>query len=166
MRGVLFVVLGALMGLAATLFIRGIHHGERWFGRITNPYLRHILGMVILGALMYALFRAYGQYYVDGVGYATIQETLKGGLKAAPLLVLLFACKLVATSLSIGSGSSGGIFSPSLYLGATLGGAFGAAAQMVFPVSDISIPAFAIVGMAAIVGGGTGAYPMPGMYSA
>ena len=65
--------------------------------------------------------------------------------------------KLAATSLSLGSGSSGGIFSPSLFMGATLGGAFGALLQLGFPAAGISVPAFAMVGMAAMVGGGTGA---------
>ena len=70
-----------------------------------------------------AVSRTLGQYYVDGVGYATIQAILTGQTSPAWLLVLLFVCKLLATSLSLGSGSSGGIFSPSLFMGATLGGA-------------------------------------------
>ncbi len=106
---------------------------------------------------MYALFRLAGQYYVDGVGYATIQDVLLGGLGAAPLLAILFFSKLLATTVSLGSGSSGGIFSPSLFMGATLGGAFGALVHMIYPSPDISVAAFAIVGMAAMVGGGTGA---------
>jgi CIC family chloride channel protein len=72
-------------------------------------------------------------------------------------MALLFVSKLAATSLSLGSGSSGGIFSPSLFMGATLGGAFGALALALFPHADVSVPAFAMVGMAAMVGGGTGA---------
>jgi CIC family chloride channel protein len=63
----------------------------------------------------------------------------------------------MATILSLGSGSSGGIFSPSLFMGATLGGAFGAVAQHFLPGHGISVAAFAMVGMAAMVGGGTGA---------
>ena len=107
--------------------------------------------------MMYALLRYSGHYQIDGVGYSTIQAVLLGGLATAPFLALLFASKLVATSLSLGSGSSGGIFSPSLYMGATLGGAFGAVCHLLFPAADISVPAFAMVGMAAMVGGGTGA---------
>ena len=60
-------------------------------------------------------------------GYATIQAILVGDLSAPGLLFLLFFCKLFATSVSLGSGSSGGIFSPSLFLGATIGGGFAAA---------------------------------------
>jgi CIC family chloride channel protein len=64
---------------------------------------------------------------------------------------------MLATTASLGSGSSGGIFSPSLYLGATLGGSFAAAVLALVPSAPISIPAFAMVGMGAVVGGGTGA---------
>jgi CIC family chloride channel protein len=153
----LYAALGAAMGLAATAFIRTLHGLEGAFQRIANPYFRHALGMLPVGILLYVLLRLTGHYHVDGVGYATIQDVLLGGLGAAPLLALLFGCKLLATTLSLGSGSSGGIFSPSLFMGATLGGAFGAFVHMAYPSADISIAAFAIVGMAAMVGGATGA---------
>jgi CIC family chloride channel protein len=153
----LYAALGAATGLAATGFIRGLHTMETAFRRVRNPYLRHAIGMLLVGTLMYALLRLAGQYYVEGVGYATIQDVLLGGLGAAPLLAVLFFSKLLATTLSLGSGSSGGIFSPSLFMGATLGGAFGALVHLIYPSPDISVAAFAIVGMAAMVGGGTGA---------
>ena len=92
---------------------------------------------------------------VEGVGYATIQAILNGELAGGGLLAVLFACKVAATSVSLGSGSSGGVFPPSLFMGATLGGAFAAAlARVGIPASA---PAFAMVGMGAMVGGGTGA---------
>ncbi|MGH6877812.1 MAG: chloride channel protein, partial [Rhizomicrobium sp.] len=153
----LYAALGAVTGVAATAFIKGLHAAEDRFDRIGNSYLRHALGMLLVGLLMYAFLRLSGHYHVEGVGYATIQDVLLGGISAAPLLALLFFAKLAATSLSLGSGSSGGIFSPSLLMGATLGGAFGALAQLVFPSAAISVPAFAMVGMAAMVGGSTGA---------
>jgi len=153
----LFALLGALVGLAAAGFIRGLHWAEGAFGRVANPYLRHTSGMLVVGIVIYLLYRNFGHYYVGGVGYATVEQVLAGSLDLLPLLVLLFACKLGATVLSLGSGSSGGIFSPSLFMGATLGGAFGAAVQMIDASPDLSIPAFAMVGMAAMVGGGTGA---------
>jgi chloride channel protein, CIC family len=153
----LFALLGVLIGLAATAFIKGLHGAEMLFDRIRNPYLRHATGMLGVGVMICALFQGFGHFYVEGVGYATIQDVLLGGLAAGPLLGLLFVCKLTATSLSLGSGSSGGIFSPSLFMGATLGGSFGALAANVFPSLSLSVPAFAIIGMAAMVGGGTGA---------
>ncbi|HEY1707203.1 MAG TPA: chloride channel protein [Rhizomicrobium sp.] len=154
---VLYGVLGVLTGAAAAGFIRGLHFAEDLFERIENPYLRHAVGMSIVGFMMYAYLRFSGHYQIDGVGYSTIQAVLLGGLATAPFLALLSVSKMVATSLSLGSGSSGGIFSPSLYMGATLGGAFGAVCHLLFPSAGISVPAFAMVGMAAMVGGGTGA---------
>ncbi len=149
-------LLGGLCGLAATAFIRGLHLSERLFDRARNPYLRHALGMLMIGAMMYAFLLSSGHYRIDGVGYSTIQEILAGGLTAAPFLALLFVSKLAATSISLGSGSSGGIFSPSLFMGATLGAAFGATARALLPL-PLTVSAFAMIGMAAMVGGGTGA---------
>jgi chloride channel protein, CIC family len=152
----LFAVLGTLTGVAAAGFIRVLHLAEDIFDRIGSRYLRHMLGMLLLGVLMYLLFRTLGQYYIDGVGYATVQAVLAGQMSTFWLLGLLFVCKALATSLSLGSGSSGGIFSPSLFMGATLGGGFAALLNMA-GLSMVSVPAFAMVGMGAMVGGGTGA---------
>jgi CIC family chloride channel protein len=153
----LYALLGALTGVAATLFIRGLQLAENVFDRIKGRYLRHILGMLMVGLLIYGLHEGFGHYYVSGVGYATVQAILLGQLSAAGLLSLLFFGKVFATSLSLGSGSSGGIFSPSLFMGATIGGAFAALIASFHPPFDINIPSFAIVGMGAMVGGGTGA---------
>jgi CIC family chloride channel protein len=117
--------------------------------------------------MMYALFVTTGHYYVEGVGYATIQAILSGGTAvpavltgafALPILfAVLYAGKLAATSISLGSGASGGIFSPSLFMGATLGGAFGALITTHYPVEGVGVATCAMIGMAAMVGGGTGA---------
>lgn len=153
----LFAVLGAITGVAAAAFIRSLHLAEDMFDKIKSRYLRHMLGMLAVGLLMYGLFRWFGQYYVDGVGYATVEAILASRQSTFWLLGLLFLCKAVATSLSLGSGSSGGIFSPSLFMGATLGGGFAALLNSAgFPI-PLSVPAFAMVGMGAMVGGGTGA---------
>lgn len=154
---VLYAALGGLMGVAAAGFIHGLHLAEDWFDRIPGRYTRHVIGMLALGVLMYVLFVTLGQYYVDGVGYATIESILTGHTSALWLLALLFGCKVAATSTSLGSGSSGGIFSPSLFMGATLGGGFAALLQAIGIPVPVSIPAFAMVGMGAMVGGGTGA---------
>jgi CIC family chloride channel protein len=154
---VLYAILGGFCGLAATGFIRGLHLAEDLFAKIANPYLRHAIGMLGIGVLIYVLFRFAGHYYVEGVGYATVQAILLHRLDAFGILMLLFVAKLVATSTTLGSGASGGIFSPSLFMGATLGAAFGALVQAIHPMPEASIPALAIIGMAAMVGGGTGA---------
>ncbi len=153
----LFALLGALIGLAATAFIRGLVFAEDIFPKIKNPYLRHMAGMLMVGLLMYALFYFQGHYFVEGVGYATIQAILEDNLVGVALLLGLFAAKLFATTVSLGSGASGGIFSPSLFMGATLGAAFGGFVSAVGPVHGVDPVTCAIIGMAAMVGGGTGA---------
>ena len=85
-----------------------------------------------------------------------IQSILDKDMTATNLLVLLFVLKLFATAISLGCGASGGIFSPSLYLGATLGAAFASLAALVLPNAGLTLPSAAIVGMAAMVGAGTG----------
>jgi chloride channel protein, CIC family len=153
----LYIVLGCLIGAAAAAYIRGLYALEDLFDRIPGNYFRHCLGMLLVGVLIYWLHKSFGHYFVEGVGYATIQAILTGQLNAAGLLALLFVCKLAATSLSLGSGSSGGIFSPSLYMGATLGAAFAGLVTLIAPGMPINLPAFAMVGMGAMVGGATGA---------
>ena len=153
----LYLLLGAVAGLAAAGFIRGLSLFEDLFDKIRNPYLRHAFGMLLIGLLIYALYRGFGHYFVEGVGYSTIQAILNGRLASAGLFALLFAAKLVATSISLGSGSSGGIFSPSLFMGATLGAALAGLVSWIAPSLPIDLSSFAMVGMGAMVGGGTGA---------
>jgi chloride channel protein, CIC family len=152
-----YLLLGALVGVAAAVFVRGLQWFEDLFDKIPGNYLRHTVGTLGVGVLIYALMRWGGHYYVEGVGYSTIQATLTGQLGGAWFLLLLYVCKLLATSLSLGSGSSGGIFSPALFMGATLGGAFAGLVHTLFPSFAISVPAFAMVGMGTMVGAGTGA---------
>src|SRR5262249_28857735 len=132
----LFALLGCLIGVAAAAFVRGLTLAEDVFERIRNSYLRHIIGMLMVGGMMYGFFVATGHYYVEGVGYATIQAILSGdivvpavltgpltlpavfgGAFALPavlanalalpiLFVVLYAGKLAATSISLGSGAS------------------------------------------------------------
>jgi CIC family chloride channel protein len=154
-----YAVLGVLMGLAASVYIYSLYLAEDFFEKrtVNNPYLRHALGMLAVGGLMYVLMSVTGRYYVEGVGYSTVQDILTGDIHVVNLLVLLFFLKLLATSLTLGSGGSGGVFSPSLFLGATAGGAFGIVLQHVLPHAPVSPAAFAVAGMAGMFGGATGA---------
>lgn len=153
----LYALLGAITGVAAAGLIRALHWAEDGFDHIRGRYLRHVAGMLLVGSLMYGLMRHAGHYYIEGVGYATIQATLYGQLQGGLFLLLLALAKMFATSVSLGSGSSGGVFSPSLFIGATLGAALASAFQLILPGVPVSAPAFAMVGMGAMVGGGTGA---------
>jgi len=153
----LYAVLGVIVGVAAAGFVRLLHWFEDLFEHIPGSYLRHALGMLSVGVLIYVLMVKAGHYYVEGVGYATIQATLLSQLTGPMFLLLLFVCKLFATTVSLGSGSSGGIFSPSLFMGSSLGAAFAGLVSVVLPGIPVSLPAFAMVGMGAMVGGATGA---------
>ena len=123
----------SLTGAAAALLIRSLHWAEDAFNRIPGRYSasfgRHAdCRCNDVSALRYA-----GHYYVEGVGYSAIQATLYGQLQGGAFLLLLALCKTLATSLSLGSGSSGGVFSPSLFIGATLGAAFASLVAMTLP---------------------------------
>lgn len=153
----LYVLLGALIGLAAAAFVHGLQLLEDMFNRIPGSYLRHCLGMLLIGLLMYGFWRTTGHYYIEGVGYATIEAAGRGQITGIGLMLMLFVGKLFATCTSLGSGSSGGIFSPSLFMGSALGLAFSSVVIWAFPAAPITRMAFAIVGMGAMVGGSTGA---------
>jgi chloride channel protein, CIC family len=158
------IVAGVLFGLLAALFVRSIYWFEDRFDALPgNYYTRHMLGMLGVGLLMYGLamgtkqLEGGGHYFVQGVGYATIDDVLRGGLNVPQLLLLLVAAKLLATGLTLGSGASGGVFSPLLFLGATGGAALGMLTERIIPAAGLSPAAMAVVGMAAMVGSGTGA---------
>ena len=151
--------LGLLVGGLAALYIRALYGFEDIFAKQNqrHPYLSHGGAMLLVGLLMEITRRFTGHYYVDGVGYGTIQDILTGQLSAIGLMAVLFAIKLLATCLTLGSGGSGGIFSPALFLGATAGGTFALILEHLFPGLGISPVAFAVAGMAGMIGGATGA---------
>ena len=152
-----FVLLGLLCGVASWAFIRLLVVMEDGFPKLPgNVYAQNVIGMAAIGLMMIVLTHLYGHSYVDGVGYSVIQAILGQKMPVVGLLSLLFVLKLLATTISLGCGASGGIFSPSLYLGATLGAAFATAAAAILPHAGLTIPSAAIVGMAATVGAGTG----------
>ena len=156
-EAIAFVLLGILCGVAAWAFIRLLVFMEDGFPKLPgNEYTQNIIGMSVIGLMMVVLTRTFGHSYVDGVGYSVIQAILDQKMTAAGLLALLFALKMVATTISLGCGASGGIFSPSLYLGATLGAAFAAATGSLLPHAGLAVPSAAIIGMAAMVGAATG----------
>ncbi len=153
-----YIGLGILSGLISVVFIKSIYAAEDFFdGMKGNYYTRHMLGMLLQGILIYVLLVNAGHYYVAGVGYSTIQDVLMGTLLNPYFLLLLIGLKLLATALTLGSGASGGIFSPSLFIGAALGGMYGSFMKMLFPHMAISPAEFAVVGMAGTIGGITGA---------
>jgi chloride channel protein, CIC family len=151
--------LGIITGICSAIYIHSIYLLEDFFEKkvLGNYYTRHMTGMFIVGVLMYGCMALLGQYYIEGVGYAAIQDVLTGKLSSFYLLILLLFLKLTVTSLTLGSGASGGIFSPALFLGAMLGGAYGVVLKILLPFLAVSPPVFAVAGMAGVVCGSTGA---------
>jgi CIC family chloride channel protein len=153
-----FVLLGLLCGVASFAFIRLLALMEDTFPKLPgNIYTQNIMGMAVIGAMMVALTHAFGHPYIDGVGYDVVQSIFHHKITAAGLLALLFLLKLLATTISLGCGATGGTFSPSLVLGATLGASFAAVSGSLLPHSGLNPSSAAIVGMAAMIGAGTGA---------
>ena len=154
-----FAGLGLLLGIVSTGYIKSIYAFEDFFEQRVkgNYYMRHMTGMLLVGIIMYLLMVKWGHYYIEGVGYSTIQDVLTGTLSTFHVLLLLFVLKLLVTSLTLGSGASGGIFSPSLFMGATLGAAYGVVLNWCFPGMAKGVSGFAVAGMAGVVGGATGA---------
>ena len=154
----LFVPFGILMGIVSMIFIRGIYLTEDLFDSLPgNYYIRHGLGMLMVGSMLFLMWRATGHYYIEGVGYATIMDIITGILNHPWLLVTLSVLKLIATCLTIGSGGSGGIFSPALFIGATLGASCALALNHLFPSLPVDVISFTLSGMAAMVAASTGA---------
>ena len=157
-RLVAYVVLGLIVGGLAWLYTRSIYWAEDLFDKLpVNDYVRHTIGMLLVGVTIFVLVRTMGHYYVEGVGYATIQDILDGALTAGGTLLLLALLKLLATALTLGSGASGGVFSPALFTGAAMGGVFASAVNAVVPSMAVNPANAAVVGMACMVGASTGA---------
>ena len=153
-----YIGLGLIVGGVSAIFIKSIYGFEDFFDKMPgNYYTRHAIGMLAQGILIYLLFIYAGHYYVAGVGYSTIQDVLTNVLLNPYFLFLLAFLKLLATSLTLGSGASGGIFSPSLFMGATLGAMYGSFLNMIHPALAANPAAFGVVGMAGMIGGTTGA---------
>ncbi len=153
-----FVVFGILLGLTSWLMIRALGWTEALLTKITaNPYLRHAFAMLLVGLLIYAMKWAVGDYEIEGPSYAALQDILQGDVTSVWFFALLFVAKLVATTLTLASGGSGGVFSASLIIGAALGGVVGNLTHLILPHLDINLADYAIVGMAGMLGGTTGA---------
>src|SRR5210317_106521 len=141
----MYMVLGLFCAVVGVSFTKILYKVEDLFDDFKFPeYLKAIIGGVILGAG--------GLFFPEilGVGYGGIDLAL-GQQLAWYLLLLLIVVKVMATSITIGSGGSGGIFAPSLFLGAMAGGFFGAVVHQLFPTVTASPGAYSIVGMGALV---------------
>jgi CIC family chloride channel protein len=164
----LYVFLGLLSALVGIFFIRLLYYTEDVFDRLAIPlWLKPATGALLLGIL--AFFYPYvgtisyisvedmklglpiteNFPHIFGSGFLFLEEVLQGRAPFFLIFILIFL-KPLATSFTLGSGNSGGVFAPSLFTGAMLGGSFGYLARHLFPGLTIDIGAYALVGMAAV----------------
>ena len=148
-----YTLLGILAALVAVGFTRLLYLSEDLWDKLRFPeYFKPVLGGLLLGVVGILTPKIDGFPRVFGVGYATINQALLGELALQVTFVLLFA-KILATILTLGSGGSGGIFAPTLFMGAMLGEAFGQVVHLLFPAITAPAGAYAMVGMAAVFSG-------------
>jgi len=149
-----FLLLGILCGSAAALFLKLLRVSTAQFEKSRLPiYLRMMLAGLAVGIIAIKLPE------ICGNGYYVTNNILKGGYEdnahAIPQLSLLFAFKLIATVIVVGAGTVGGVFTPTLFIGATTGALFGAAIHQFHSSENLPIGAFALVGMGATLAGTT-----------
>lgn len=142
-----YIILGILAGLTAQGFTRALYWCEDRFDSLKIPeFIKPGIGGLAVGAV--------GLYSLEllGVGYEGITRALSGQL-ALGVLASYLILKIIATSFTLGSGGSGGIFAPSLFIGAMLGSATGTILGDIFPSVTAQAGAYGVVGMAAVFAG-------------
>jgi len=145
----LYMALGIIAGVVGVIFTSSLYKIEDLFDSIKIPdYTKAAIGGLLIGII--GIFFP----HIYGVGYDAIGLALLENLSWYMLVALIFA-KILATSFTIGSGGSGGIFAPSLFIGAMLGGAFGCMVHLLFPNITATHGAYSLVGMGALVAGAT-----------
>jgi CIC family chloride channel protein len=137
-----FLAMGVMLAFAGVAYVKVFYGFRDWFARLPGPaMLKPVLGAAMLGVL--ALFVP----HVLGSGYGWIQAALYGKM-ALWVMVVVAICKALATTFTIASGGSGGVFAPSLVIGAMLGGAFGLGAQTIAPGIIGDPRSYVLIGMA------------------
>ncbi|MFB6180104.1 MAG: chloride channel protein [Halorientalis sp.] len=151
----IYLVFGFVVALVGVLLVKLLYGTEHVFERLQLPsYVKPAIGGGLLGVSILVAAVVFGKpslqaaTWLFGVGYNTIHESIAGEL-ALGLLVGLGIMKAVGFSLSVGSGSSGGVFSPTLFIGAMVGGAFGTIVHLLVP-GTASAGAYALVGMGGV----------------
>ena len=138
-----YFVMGTMIGVAAIGYVRLLYWSEDAFAAWTFPdYLKPAFGGLIVGLILWWFPQIYG------AGFPAVESALWVRF-SWQLLLGLFVAELLANCATLGSGGSGGVFSPSLYMGAMLGGAFGSFVHGYLPDSTAGSGAYAMVGMAA-----------------
>ncbi len=143
----LFFVLGLFLGLLSVIWVKTLYYTEKFFYRLQIPrMLKPALGGLFVGILIIWFPQ------VSRAGYELIEYASIGFLTLVPMLLLMMM-KLLSTSATIGSGGSGGVFAPSLYMGAMGGGVIGSVLLILNPALLTPPMAFTVVGMGALFAG-------------
>ena len=143
----LYFLFGFIAASVSLLYIKSVYKSEDIFNAWGIPeYLKPAIGGIGVGLI--------GLYFpqIFGVGYDTIELALYGEVGIVLVTALVFI-KILATSVTLGSGGSGGVFAPALFIGAMLGEAYGKLTQMIVPSIAIPSGACALVGMGAVFSG-------------
>ncbi len=154
----LYLGLGVLASVVALLFTRAIKQAKRFFAgewaiapfmQNLNMPIKLLIGGFCVGIIALTFPEAIG------IGYETVESILQDTPFTIPLLTILLVIKLLLTAISSASGFVGGIFAPSIFLGAVLGSLYGQAIASFLPASIpiAASPAYALVGMAAVLAG-------------
>nr|WP_321256405.1 chloride channel protein [uncultured Pseudodesulfovibrio sp.] len=144
-----YPVLGVVSGLVGLSFTKILYWFEDGFDAMSIPeWIKPAIG----GALLGGVFAVFPQVF--GVGYGAMNMALVNQMEFQLLFVLIFV-KILASSITLGSGGSGGIFAPSLFLGCMTGGAFGFVVHFLFPAHTAMPGAYALVAMGGVVAGTT-----------
>jgi len=153
---VLALVIGTVGGLTSLLLIHSVNRVERISQiRIPRPWHRQVLAMLLLGVILVTTYHWSGHYYLVAGSYAGTSALLQGQLQSLVLIGVLLVLKIAATALTLGSGGSGGIFSPALFVGAALGALLAGMLQRLDPASDFALVTI-LCAMAAVVAATTG----------
>jgi CIC family chloride channel protein len=141
-----YIILGLLSGLIAWFYIVTLYWSEDYFEKKINihPVLKPAIGGLLIGCL--AIFLP----QIMGNGYEAMDMALNGQMVWYITFILIFM-KIIATSITLGSGGSGGVFAPSLFIGAMLGGTFGSLVHFIFPDITATKGAYALVGMGSVI---------------
>jgi len=144
-----YIMLGIIVGVLAPVFLLSLKHAENFFVSLKLPLIARLAtGGLIVGAI------AINVPEVTGNGYSVVVDIVNGRLMWVSI-VGIFACKWLATMASFGSGAPGGVFTPSLFMGAGSGLLFGTMLHHFFPSAAVDPRAFALVGMGAFLSAAT-----------
>jgi CIC family chloride channel protein len=143
-----YAVLGIVGGIVSLMFTQGLLRTRGLFRRLPawTRIIQPAMGGLAIGIMLLFVPQ------VMGVGYQYVDQALDGAL-ALRMLLLFCGAKLVATIISYSSGNAGGIFAPSLFLGAMAGGAVGIGMHAIAPFPTGDPGAYALVGMGALFAG-------------